>query len=146
MRQASPQTAKQLLENEEIILVSPGGMREWRRSSREKYKIDWRGRYGFAKLAIETNTPIVLAACPKADDIYKVYDEPVTNFLTAKLKTPFAFFRGVGPTPLPRPVKLTHYLSPPIMPPKDKTIDPVESLWNDAKMKMEQFLEEQKAA
>ena len=32
-------------------------------------------------------------------------------------------FRGLGPTLLPRPVELTHYLSEPLYPPKVDTSD-----------------------
>ena len=69
-------------------------------------------------MSLETGAPIVLAACPRADDIYKVYENAVTKLIYKKLKLPFFLARGLGPTAIPRPVKLEHYLSKPIHPPK----------------------------
>ena len=77
--EGNPKNAKGLLQNNEIIVVAPGGMREALRPSSEMYQIKWNNRKGFAKLSIECETPIVLAVCPRADEIYKVYDNPITK-------------------------------------------------------------------
>jgi 1-acyl-sn-glycerol-3-phosphate acyltransferase len=111
-------TAAKLLNNGEIIYIAPGGMRESLRPSTERYQILWNRRRGFARLSLETGAPIVLAACPRADDIYKVYDSSITKLIYKKLRLPFFLARGLGPTPLPRPVKLEHFISKPIYPPK----------------------------
>lgn len=116
--QGSPQSAKDLLESEEIVTVAPGGMREALRPSTQRYQIRWDKRFGFAKLAMATKSPIVLAACPKADDLYDVYPSHVTAWAYRTFKVPLFLARGLGPTPLPRPVKLVHYLSEPIPPPE----------------------------
>lgn len=60
---------------------------------------------------------MLLAACPAADDIYTLYENPVTPAFYQKFKWPLPLFRGWGPTLLPRPVKLEHYLSEPFPPP-----------------------------
>lgn len=119
--QGSPEAARQLLEDDELVTVAPGGMREALRPSSERYQIRWEKRYGFVKLAMETRTPIVLAACPRADDLYEVYENPFTDFFYSKFKVPVFLARGLGPTPLPRPVKLVHMLSDPMMPPEPGT-------------------------
>ncbi|MCO4795286.1 MAG: acyltransferase family protein [Bacteriovoracaceae bacterium] len=115
---ASHENAKQLLENGELLAIAPGGMRESLRPSDERYKVRWNKRKGFARLAIETGTPIVLAACPSADRIFKIYENPITAFAYKKFRFPLPIFRGWGLSMMPRPVKLTHYLSKPIIPPK----------------------------
>src|SRR5690606_5502757 len=97
--------------------LSPGGMREWGKPSTQRYTINWRGRSGYAKLAIETQTPIILAACPKADDVFEVYDNPISRFVYNKFKAPFIIARGWGLTNIPRPVKLSHFLSEKVVPP-----------------------------
>jgi len=116
--QGSPTSARELLGGENIVCVAPGGMRESLRPSTERYQILWEKRMGFAKLAIETGTPIVLAACPRADDIYEVYPNPLTKWTYQFLRLPLPIARGVGLSALPRPVKLVHHLSEPIKPPK----------------------------
>ena len=66
-----------------------------------------------------TQTPIILAMCPRADDLYQVYNTQVLrNFIYDKFKAPFFLARGLGPSLLPRPIKLIHWISEPIYPPK----------------------------
>lgn len=109
--------AVKLLNSGEILVLAPGGMREALRPSTEKYKIMWRRRKGFVRLAIETGTPIVLAACPAADDMYEIFPSHITAWAYKTLKIPLFFAKGLGLSPLPNPVKLTHYLSEPQIPP-----------------------------
>ena len=101
-----------------MLGVAPGGMREALRPSNERYQLKWHKRKGFIKLAIQEQTPIVLAACPNADRIFKVYESFITSLMYRKFKVPVPLFKGYGLSYVPRPVKLTHYLSKPIAPPK----------------------------
>ena len=112
------ENARQLLQERNLVLVAPGGMREALRPSTEKYKTLWDKRKGFARLAIETGTPVILAICPRADDLYKVYPSTLTKWMYKHLKIPFFLATGMGGSPLPRPVRLVHFLSAPIKPPK----------------------------
>lgn len=113
----NPEDAIRLLQNEEIITVAPGGMREALRPSSQRYQVRWDKRTGFARLAIKAQAPVVLAACPKADDLYDVYPNPLTAWFYKKYKVPVFLARGLGPTVIPKPVKLVHHLSEPIKPP-----------------------------
>src|SRR5262249_54043222 len=74
-----PQLARALLAEDELVGVAPGGMREALKPSSQAYEIMWDRQRGFARLALETQTPIVLAACPAADDLYRVIDNPITR-------------------------------------------------------------------
>jgi 1-acyl-sn-glycerol-3-phosphate acyltransferase len=56
---ASPDNMKHALERDAALLVYPGGDHETYRPSWESGKIDFAGRRGFAKLAIEHGCPIV---------------------------------------------------------------------------------------
>lgn len=117
-REGTHENAVSMLKNGEILVVAPGGMREALRPSREKYKVMWGRRRGFARLAIETACPIVLAACPSSDDLYYIAPSYVTVWAYKTLKIPLFFAKGIGFSPIPKPVKLTHYLSEPLYPPK----------------------------
>ncbi len=116
--EASHENAEKLLAQDELVCIAPGGMKEAIRSSEHRREIIWHKRTGFARLAVRTQSPIVLAACPNADGIYDVKANSITNFIYENFKLPFVIPRGVGPTLIPRPVKLTHYLSEPLYPPK----------------------------
>jgi 1-acyl-sn-glycerol-3-phosphate acyltransferase len=116
-QEGSPENAESLLKRGEIVTVAPGGMREALRPSNERYQIRWQSRRGFVRLAMKARSPIVLAACPRADDLYRVYPSYTTAWFYQHFRIPFFFARGVGPTLIPRPVRLIHYMSEPIMPP-----------------------------
>ncbi len=113
---ASPRNALELLERGEVVALAPGGMRESLRSSKDRYKVLWQDRKGFVRLALEAQVPVILAACPMSDRIFKVYDSSWTKHIYQLFHFPFPLFRGMGPTLLPRPVKLTHYLKGPFLP------------------------------
>ena len=66
---------------------------------------------------METGAPVVLAACPRADDVFTVYKNALTKQVYRALRVPLPVVRGIGPTLLPRPIPLTHFLSAPIEPP-----------------------------
>lgn len=116
--EGNQKNAETLLGHDELVTVAPGGMREALRPSSERYQILWERRTGFIKLAIKTQTPIIVATCPKADDLYDVYSSEFTKWAYKTLKVPLFFARGIALSPIPRPVKLTHFLSQPIVPPK----------------------------
>lgn len=117
-REGSRENASKLLREGEILIVAPGGMREALRPSREKYQIMWDRRQGFAKLAMDSGCPVVLAACPGADDIYSIAPSHITAWAYKTLKIPLFFAGGLGLSPIPKPVQLTHFLSEPLYPPK----------------------------
>lgn len=126
-KEGSPETAKQLLEEGEIVAVAPGGMKEALKNPDQKYQLMWEGRKGFARLSIETGAPIIIAICPSADEMYEIVPNKVTNWVYKKFRIPLFIAKGFGKTPLPKPVKLVHYLSEPMKPPrKNKDKDAFE--------------------
>src|SRR3954468_93966 len=56
---ASPENMQRALERDTALLVYPGGDWETYRPSWESAKIDFAGRKGFARLALEHNVPVV---------------------------------------------------------------------------------------
>ena len=115
--QGDPKAAEKLLAGGEIVMVAPGGMREALRTTEHRYQISWEGRLGFARLAVRAQVPVILAACPAADDLFTLYPSRLTNYFLERFHVPVPLMRGLGPSWLPRPAALTHYLSAPIAPP-----------------------------
>jgi 1-acyl-sn-glycerol-3-phosphate acyltransferase len=116
--EARPDIAHDLLERGDIPCVTPGGMLEALRPSSARYQLRWTYRRGFCRLAIDAGVPIVLAACPQADEILTVYPSSITSTVYRRWRAPAPLMRGVGPTLLPRPVRLVHHIAEPIEPPE----------------------------
>ena len=57
--EASPENAKKALEAGAAVLVYPGGDYEVHRPSWERHRVDFDGRQGFIRLALEQDVPIV---------------------------------------------------------------------------------------
>lgn len=140
---ASPEAGEQMLKDGQVVGVAPGGMWESLRPRQERRRSRWEGRRGFVRLALRTGVPMIFGACPAADDIYTVYPSRVTNAVYKRLHVPVPVARGVGPTLLPRPVKIRAFLSEPLHPP---TWDPeqeekqVEDLYLSACTRMASLL------
>ena len=115
---ASPDNGLQMLRDGHLVGVAPGGMREALRPSSERYSVRWDRRRGFIRLAIRAGAPLVLAACPAADDMFTVYENRLTKVAYIRWRVPVPLIRGWRPTLVPRPVELVHYLAPPIWPPE----------------------------
>lgn len=116
IRPASHVHGHDLLRQGRLVGIAPGGMREALRPSTERYAVRWGKRLGFARLAVRAGVPVIPVACRAADDLYTVYDNPLTALAYRELRVPLPLVRGWGPTMLPRPVQLTHHVGAPILP------------------------------
>lgn len=117
IRPASHAHAEALLREGRAVFLAPGGTREALRPSSERYHIRWDRRSGFARLSVRTGVPVLLVACPAADDLYTVYDNALTAMAYKVLRFPVPIARGWGPTILPNHVRLVHRTAPPMVPP-----------------------------
>lgn len=115
--------ASELMRRGELVMVFPGGAREVNKRKNEQYKLVWKNRLGFARLAIQHGYPIVPFASVGAEhgiDIVLDTDSPLlapSQFLAAKLLgTPDGppLVRGVGLTPVPRPERQYYWFGEPI--------------------------------
>ncbi|MDJ0869719.1 MAG: lysophospholipid acyltransferase family protein, partial [Myxococcota bacterium] len=61
-----------LFEAGEAVLVFPGGGREVMKHKGEKYRLVWKERVGFARLAIEHGVPIVPFASVGVEDMFEI--------------------------------------------------------------------------
>ena len=117
MVEASHENAERVLNDGKLLLVAPGGMREALRPVSQRYQVLWQKRKGFVRLALRTQTPIVLAACPQADSLYEVYPNKLTVWAYKHIHWPLVLLKGIGPTFIPKPIQLEHHISEPLIPP-----------------------------
>ncbi len=113
----------ELMERGELILVFPGGGREVAKRKGERYKLVWKNRMGFARLAIQYGYPIVPFASVGADDAVDIVvnaDNPILAperlFVEKVLGSPdsWPIWRGIGPTPIPRLERQYYWFGRPI--------------------------------
>lgn len=112
-----------LMKKKQHILVFPGGSREVCKRKGEEYKLVWKDRTGFARMAIENNYDIIPIVNVGGDDAYDIVKNPEevldetlfgkilkkTGIAKGLLKNnehvpPLAY--GIGKTIFPKPVKL----------------------------------------
>ena len=126
----SREHAKDLMENQQHILVFPGGANEVFKKKGEEYQLVWKERFGFVKLAIENEYPIIPIASLGGDELYDILldkedilDSKVGTWLKDRgfLDKYFKggenippIVKGIGPTLLPKPKKLYYKFCKPI--------------------------------
>ena len=117
--EGTPENCSALMRAGNHVLVFPGGGREVMRRKGEAYKLIWKQRTGFARMAIEHGYDIIPFGSVGPDESFKILldandmmDSPVWKWLTTKTGIEAAtrggdmippIVRGLGPTMLPRP-------------------------------------------
>ncbi|WP_183093249.1 lysophospholipid acyltransferase family protein [Nocardioides stalactiti] len=122
---ASRENCRTMLGHDELVMVFPGGAREVTKRKGEKYQLMWKGRTGFARMAVEAGCPIIPVSSIGVEDSFDIVLDadslalrPLRRFLESRgfrwseLALPIA--RGVGPTPIPRPERYYFRLGAPI--------------------------------
>ncbi len=140
---ASPEAGARVLEAEQLLAVAPGGMWESLRPSREARTSRWGKRRGYARLALRTGSPVMCAAMPAADDIFRVRASRMTDAIYRRIHWPVPVFRGIGPTLIPRPVKLTGRFAPVVVPPPhdpEREAEQIEQLHTDVSAAMARLM------
>jgi 1-acyl-sn-glycerol-3-phosphate acyltransferase len=120
----APETARELMRNDETILVFPGGSREIAKFKGEEYRLRWHGRAGFARLSVENGYPIVPAGLVGGDEVYRSlttrdsaygrFSEALGRRLNGRPDMAMPLLRGIGPTLIPRPQRMYLRFGPPI--------------------------------
>jgi 1-acyl-sn-glycerol-3-phosphate acyltransferase len=111
-----------LMRDGQTVLVFPGGAREVHKRKGEKYKLIWKERLGFARLAIEHGCPIIPFAAVGGEEMLDVLVDhnnplygPLSGMVEKVAGAPlFPVVRGVGLTPVPRPERLYFWFGEPI--------------------------------
>jgi 1-acyl-sn-glycerol-3-phosphate acyltransferase len=114
----TPHDAVTHLERGEIVVVYPGGIFDSYKHERDRHKLKWRGRAGFARVAMRAGAPIVPIAASGVDDMYRVVGrDPVLGkilFGDARYNLPIAL--GRFGSIVPRPARVTVHALAPIFP------------------------------
>lgn len=106
--------ALELLKQGHLVGVSPGGTREAISGTSNNYKLIWKNRTGFAKLAIEAKVDIIPGFTRNVEELYRApfADSSIIQTLYEKTRWPILPVIGLGL--LPFPVKLTTVIGKPI--------------------------------
>jgi 1-acyl-sn-glycerol-3-phosphate acyltransferase len=112
-----------LMRRGELILVFPGGGREVAKRKGERYKLVWKNRMGFARLAVQYGYPIVPFASVGSEEALDIVIDadnpllaPMRLIVEKVLGSPDSppIVRGVGLTPIPRPERQYYWFGEPI--------------------------------
>lgn len=118
----TPGNCARLMEAGAHIMVYPGGAREVMKNAGEEYRLVWKSRTGFARMAMEHGYDIIPFAAIGADDALsirydsKTFQRSLLGRLARRTGLLDRYFRGgdtvmplatgIGGTPLPRPEKM----------------------------------------
>lgn len=67
-----PEAARRHLASGELVVVYPGGIYDSFKTSRQRHRLQWGARAGFARVAMRAGVPIVPVAACGIDDAYRV--------------------------------------------------------------------------
>src|SRR5208283_185355 len=137
------------------ILVFPGGGREIAKFKGEEYHLNWHGRFGFARIAVENDYPIIPVGLVGGDDVYKSLvtrdsvlgrlSRTISTRLTGDADMAMPLMRGIGPTLIPRPQRMYLRFGEPIAttkPDRVSTDNWVASVRNKTQKSLETILAE----
>lgn len=124
---ASPANAHQIFERDEALAVFPGGEYETFRPYSERYKVDFSGRTGFARLALKARVPVTPIVTAGSHELFFILTrgEKLGRLLGMKkffrfsgfpisLGFPFGLYLGPLPSPFPLPAKITAQVLEPV--------------------------------
>lgn len=116
------ENATGLLNEEQLVVVYPGGNDEVLKPSYETYQLSWGDRLGFVKVAVATQAPIIPVAGIGVEELYHNMPgwdsfemSPIARWIE---ETIGRRYRGMPPIngigPIPNPVKLTFKVGAPM--------------------------------
>ena len=122
MVRGTRENTRALMRDGQHVLVFPGGTGEVFHGRGQKYRLLWKERVGFARLAIEFGYPIVPFAAVGVEEMFDIVADQRTpglawvhaimSRLVGLSLPPIA--HGVGPTLIPRPERLYFWFGEPI--------------------------------
>ena len=116
---ASPENAERLLEDEQLVVVFPEGLKGIGKLYKQRYRLQRFGRGGFVKLALRTRAKIIPTAVVGAEEIHPMLSR--VNWLAKPFGIPYLpvtpTFPWLGPAgALPLPSKWFILFGEPIDP------------------------------
>ncbi len=121
-----------LMDAQQAILVFPGGGRETLKRKGEKYRLIWKERLGFCRMAMRHGYSIIPFGAVGAEDLWDIVAD-ANDFLATPLGAIYRSLgfnedylapisKGLGPTLIPRPERLYFGFGRPIATRKLKTL------------------------
>jgi len=110
----TPENGLAFLRAGHLVNTYPGGAVDALKRRDRHYRLHWEGAFGFVKLAMRAQAPIVLHMCCGSDDTYfnlGRIEWPARVMGNPRYEIPWLI--GLGPIALP--VKLDYYISEPIL-------------------------------
>jgi 1-acyl-sn-glycerol-3-phosphate acyltransferase len=119
---------KILSEYKRDMIVMPGGDVETWRPYKDRYRVRWSGRTGYARLALKAGVPIVPIACAGAHSTLRVLTDgrrfakavglkKVARSEVFPIHLSFPWGLGIGPLPhIPTPAHFRYRIGEPIVP------------------------------
>jgi 1-acyl-sn-glycerol-3-phosphate acyltransferase len=122
MVRGTRENTRALMRDGQHVLVFPGGIGEVFHGRGQEYRLLWKERVGFARLAIEFSHPVVPFAAVGVEEMFDIVADdrspglahvyPVISRLVGLPLAPIA--HGIGPTLIPRPERLYFWFGEPI--------------------------------
>ncbi len=119
--------AAEIFSRQEALAVFPGGDYETYRPYRDRFKVDFHGRTGFVRLALQAKVPITPIVTVGSHELFFVLwrGEKLARWLGVKkffrfdafpvtVGLPFGLYVGPLPSPWPLPAKITAQALPPV--------------------------------
>jgi len=110
-----PENAMKILRDGELCFVMPGGAREAWQPVHKRHDLTWDGRYGFIKVALRAQVPIIPAVTiGAAEALWLPFHSLNWGQRVLGRRWPLIPPLGVGLTPMPIPTKWTARIGTPI--------------------------------
>jgi 1-acyl-sn-glycerol-3-phosphate acyltransferase len=114
--EGKPETTVRLLQDNQLVLVYPGGAREALNDPEDAYRLQWENSRGFIRAALRAQKPIIPIAGLGNEELYvqvvsqdRVRESRVGRLVSKLLGDKYVFpvYMGLGPIPFPTEL---HYL------------------------------------
>ncbi len=143
-----PSSAERLLRAGELVITYPGGVDDSLKTDDQRYRLQWKDRMGFARLALRAQVPIIPVVGLGIDEMYSVHRHEHWLgrhvFGSARYDLPVAL--GAFGTLLPRRVPQRYVALPPIPSVGDPArASDVEQLRDETRSALEGWLEQERA-
>jgi 1-acyl-sn-glycerol-3-phosphate acyltransferase len=119
--EGEPETTVHLLEDDQLVLVYPGGAREALGDSKDAYRLQWENSRGFIRTALRAQKPIVPVAGLGNEELYvqvvpqdRVRKSGIGRFISQLLGDKYVTPIYVGLGALPFPTELHYIIGKPI--------------------------------
>lgn len=112
--EGTPEAARKLLGEGRLVGVSPGGVREAISGYHNNYRLLWKDRIGFAKIALDAKVDIIPGFSENVEELYRapLAGSHLLQGLYEKTRLPIVPIMGLGA--LPFPVKVRTWIGEPI--------------------------------